>query len=100
MEDAKILEEAGAFSIVLECVPAQLAGEISRSLTIPTICIGGGVECDGQVLVLHDMLGMFDKFTPKFVKKYTQLNTDIQAAIEQYISEVKEKRFPAEEHSF
>ncbi|HOO89449.1 MAG TPA: 3-methyl-2-oxobutanoate hydroxymethyltransferase [Syntrophales bacterium] len=100
MEDAKILEEAGAFSIVLECVPAQLAGEISRSLTIPTIGIGAGVECDGQVLVVHDMLGMFDKFTPKFVKKYKQLNIDIGTAVGQYISEVKDKRFPAEEHSF
>ena len=100
MEDARILEEAGAFSIVLECVPAQLAGEISRSLTIPTIGIGAGVECDGQVLVVNDMLGMFEKFTPKFVKKYATLNIDIRAAIEQYIDEVKERKFPGEEHSF
>jgi 3-methyl-2-oxobutanoate hydroxymethyltransferase len=100
MEDARILEEAGAFSIVLECVPARLAGEISRSLTIPTIGIGAGVECDGQVLVVNDMLGMFDKFTPKFVKKYAQLNIDIRTAIEQYIGEVKDMKFPGEEHSF
>ncbi len=100
MEDARILEEAGAFSIVLECVPAQLAGEISRSLTIPTIGIGAGVECDGQVLVVNDMLGMFEKFTPKFVKKYATLNIDIRTAIEQYIDEVKERKFPGEEHSF
>ncbi|MCK4534849.1 MAG: 3-methyl-2-oxobutanoate hydroxymethyltransferase, partial [Syntrophobacterales bacterium] len=77
MEDAKILEEAGAFSIVLECVPAPLAEKISRSLTIPTIGIGAGVGCDGQVLVVNDMLGMFEKFTPKFVKKYAKLNIDM-----------------------
>ncbi|MBW2600073.1 MAG: 3-methyl-2-oxobutanoate hydroxymethyltransferase [Deltaproteobacteria bacterium] len=100
MEDARILEEAGAFSIVLECVPAPLAGEISRSLTIPTIGIGAGVKCDGQVLVVNDMLGMFEKFTPKFVKKYANLNIDIRAAIEQYIDEVKDGKFPGEEHSF
>ena len=100
MEDAKILEEAGAFSIVLECVPAPLAGEISRSLTIPTIGIGAGVECDGQVLVVNDMLGMFEKFTPKFVKKYAKLNIDMRAAIEEYIGEVKDGKFPGEEHSF
>ncbi|MEA2014209.1 MAG: 3-methyl-2-oxobutanoate hydroxymethyltransferase [Thermodesulfobacteriota bacterium] len=100
MEDARILEEAGAFSIVLECIPATLAGEISRSLAIPTIGIGAGVECDGQVLVVNDMLGMFEKFTPKFVKKYANLNIDMRAAIEQYIGEVKNEKFPSEEHSF
>ncbi|MBW2631244.1 MAG: 3-methyl-2-oxobutanoate hydroxymethyltransferase [Deltaproteobacteria bacterium] len=100
MEDAKILEEAGAFSIVLECVPARLAEKISRSLTIPTIGIGASVGCDGQVLVVNDMLGMFEKFTPKFVKKYANLNIDMRTAIEQYIGEVKDKKFPDEEHSF
>ena len=100
VEDARILEEAGAFSIVLECVPTPLAEEISRSLTIPTIGIGAGVGCDGQVLVVNDMLGMFEKFTPKFVKKYANLNIDMRAAIEQYIEEVKESKFPDEEHSF
>jgi len=99
-EDAAALEEAGAFSVVLECVPAPLAEEISRSLTIPTIGIGAGVGCDGQVLVVNDMLGMFEKFTPKFVKKYANLNTEMRAAIERYISEVKDKTFPDEEHSF
>ncbi len=99
-EDAAVLEEAGAFSVVLECVPASLAEEISQSLTIPTIGIGGGVGCDGQVLVVNDMLGMFEKFTPKFVKKYANLNTDMRTAIEQYIREVKDKTFPDEEHSF
>jgi len=100
MEDARILEEAGAFSLVLECVPAPLAGEISRALTIPTIGIGAGVECDGQVLVVNDMLGMFEKFTPKFVKKYAGLNKDIQAAVGRYIDDVKGGTFPGEEHSF
>jgi len=100
MEDARALEEAGAFSLVLECVPAQLAGEISRALTIPTIGIGAGVECDGQVLVVNDMLGIFEKFTPKFVKKYAELNKDIQAAIGQYIDDVKSGTFPGKEHSF
>jgi len=100
MEDARVLEEAGAFSIVLECVPARLAGEISRALTIPTIGIGAGVECDGQVLVVNDMLGMFEKFTPRFVKKYAELNTEIRAAVGRYVDEVKGGVFPGEEHSF
>lgn len=100
MEDARVLEEAGAFSVVLECVPAQLAGEISRALTIPTIGIGAGAECDGQVLVVNDMLGIFEKFTPKFVKKYAELNKDIRAAMKQYIDEVKGGAFPGKEHSF
>lgn len=100
MEDARALEEAGAFSIVLECVPARLAGEISRALTIPTIGIGAGVECDGQVLVVNDMLGMFEKFTPRFVKKYAELNAEIRAAVGRYVDEVKGGVFPGEEHSF
>ncbi len=100
MDNARILEEAGAFSIVLECVPAKLAGEISRSLTIPTIGIGGGPECDGQVLVVNDMLGMFEKFTPKFVKKYAELNKAMKTAIGQYIDEVKSGNFPGKENSF
>ncbi len=100
MEDARVLEEAGAFSVVLECVPAQLAGEISRALTIPTIGIGAGAECDGQVLVVNDMLGIFEKFTPKFVKKYAELNKDIRAAMKQYIDEVRGGAFPGKEHSF
>jgi len=100
LEDAKILEESGAFSIVLEVVPATLAAEISKSLKIPTIGIGGGVDCDGQVLVVNDMLGMFKKFTPKFVKKYANLNANIKEAIEQYLDEVKKGAFPGKEHSF
>jgi 3-methyl-2-oxobutanoate hydroxymethyltransferase len=100
IEDAKILEEAGAFSVVLECVPEKLAEEITASLTIPTIGIGAGIHCDGQVLVVNDMLGMFEKFTPKFVKKYANLNADMREAVSQYIDEVKSEVFPGKEHSF
>jgi 3-methyl-2-oxobutanoate hydroxymethyltransferase len=99
-EDAKILQENGAFSLVLEAVPAALAAEITDSLDIPTIGIGAGVNCDGQVLVVNDMLGLFEKFTPKFVKKYANLNVDMKKAIEQYLSEVRESTFPGPEHSF
>lgn len=99
-EDAKILEEAGAFSIVLECVPEGLGKKISESLAIPTIGIGGGVHCDGQVLVLHDMLGMFERFTPKFVKKYGRINAQMKEAVSLYLDEVKKGVFPGKEHSF
>jgi 3-methyl-2-oxobutanoate hydroxymethyltransferase len=100
MQDAKILEEAGAFSVVLECVPEKLANEISRSLSMPTIGIGAGVHCDGQVLVINDMLGMNERFTPKFVKKYANLNLEIKKAVKTYIGEVKQGNFPDSEHSF
>lgn len=100
MEDAKILEDAGAFSLVLECVPATLAKDVSESLAIPTIGIGGGVHCDGQVLVLHDMLGMFEKFIPKFVKTYAKLNVKMKESVQQYIDEVKRSVFPEKKHSF
>ena len=100
MEDSRILEEAGAFSIVLESVPAGLAEEITKSLEIPTIGIGAGVHCDGQVLVVNDMLGMFEKFTPKFVKKYANLNITMKEAVKQYLDEVRAEVFPDEEHSF
>ena len=100
LEDAKILEEAGAFSLVLECVPAGLGEEISKALRIPTIGIGGGVHCDGQVLVVHDMLGMFERFTPKFVKKYAALNTAMREAVGRYVEEVRQGVFPGKEHSF
>jgi len=99
-EDAKILEDAGAFSIVLECVPAPLAQRITDSLSIPTIGIGAGAGCDGQVLVVNDMLGMYERFLPKFVKQYTNLNNSIREAVQQYIEEVKKGTFPDEEHSF
>lgn len=100
IEDAKRLEEAGAFSVVLECVPADLAAEITRSLSIPTIGIGAGVHCDGQILVTNDMLGTFEKFTPKFVKKYANLSIQMRAAVKQYADEVRSGIFPGKEHSF
>ena len=100
MEDAKILEEAGAFSIVLECVPKGLAKEITAALEIPTIGIGAGVDCDGQVLVVHDMLGLFERFTPKFVKQYARINDHIREAVEKYCTEVKSGAFPDDAHSF
>jgi 3-methyl-2-oxobutanoate hydroxymethyltransferase len=94
IEDAKILEDCGAFSIVLECIPHDLAAEITKSVSIPTIGIGAGPHCDGQVLVLHDMLGLYNDFTPSFVKKYANLHTNIKQAISQYINEVKNGEFP------
>ena len=99
MEDAKMIEDAGAFSVVLECVPAPLAGKITKALSIPTIGIGAGVNCDGQVLVINDILGLFERFTPKFVKKYCNLNAQMKDAVRQYIDEVKNGQFPDEEHS-
>ena len=99
-EDAKKLEEAGAFSVVLEKIPAILAAKITKSLQIPTIGIGAGVDCDGQVLVTHDMLGMFEKFKPKFSKRYAELATEAKNAYKEFIKEVKEKKFPAKEHSY
>jgi 3-methyl-2-oxobutanoate hydroxymethyltransferase len=99
LEDAQILQEAGCFSIVLESVPAQLAELISQQLDIPTIGIGAGVGCDGQVLVIHDLLGLFDRFTPKFVKQYRTMHRDIVAALAEYKEEVEARAFPANEHS-
>ena len=99
MEDAKMIEEAGAFSVVLECVPAPLAKRITQSLSIPTIGIGAGGDCDGQVLVINDMLGTFERFTPKFVKKYCNLNDQMKEGVKQYMEDVKSGKFPAEEHS-
>jgi 3-methyl-2-oxobutanoate hydroxymethyltransferase len=100
IEDARILEEAGAFALVLECVPVQLAREITESLTITTIGIGAGVYCDGQVLVINDMLGIFERFTPKFVKKYANLNLQMKEAVRQYCDEVRTGAFPDDAHSF
>ena len=100
LRDALAVEEAGAFSVVLEGMPLELAREITERLTIPTIGIGAGAHCDGQVLVLHDMLGLFDDFTPKFVKQYANLKQSVTGAVKDFISEVKEKKFPTEEHSF
>lgn len=100
VDDALRLEEAGAFSIVLECVPSPVAKIITEKLSIPTIGIGAGVDCDAQVLVIHDLLGLFDRFTPKFVKKYAELNKPIIAALNQYADEVADGSFPGPEHSF
>jgi 3-methyl-2-oxobutanoate hydroxymethyltransferase len=99
VEDALILEEAGCFSIVLEAVPARLAELISKKLSIPTIGIGAGAGCDGQVLVTHDLLGLFDRFTPKFVKQYANFHSEMQKAFADYIEDVETKRFPAPEHT-
>ena len=99
VEDALILEEAGAFSLVLESVPARLADLISKKISIPTIGIGAGAGCDGQVLVTHDLLGLFDRFTPKFVKKYADFHREMQRAFTDYIEDVETKRFPAQEHT-
>ena len=99
IEDALILEEAGCFSIVLESVPARLAELISKKLSIPTIGIGAGNGCDGQVLVTHDLLGLFDRFTPKFVKKYANFHSEMQRAFADFIEDVETKRFPAVEHT-
>lgn len=100
VEDAKAVEKAGAFAIVLEAIPAKLAEIISKSVDIPTIGIGAGAGCDGQILVYQDMLGMFSDFTPKFVKKYTDLGQIMQEAFAQYIEDTKAGVFPAEEHTF
>jgi len=98
--DAKALEQAGAFSIVLELIPAPLASQMSKSLTIPTIGIGAGPACDGQVLVLPDMLGLNDRFSAKFVKRYAALAEDVREAVKLYAAEVREGRYPGPEHSF
>jgi 3-methyl-2-oxobutanoate hydroxymethyltransferase len=100
LDDAKALEAAGAFSIVLEAIPMRLAELISRSISIPTIGIGAGAGCDGQVLVTHDLLGLFDRFTPKFVKRYAEIGKTMQAAFEAYRDDVKSSAFPDEDHSF
>ncbi len=100
IEDACAVQEAGAFAVVLEGIPARLAARITEQLTIPTIGIGAGPACDGQVLVIHDILGLCEKYSPKFVKRYADLSPLITEAARQYVSEVKEGLFPAEEHSF
>ena len=100
LKDAQALEEAGAFALVLEAVPSPLAGLVTRRLQIPTIGIGAGPDCDGQVQVLHDMLGLYSDFVPKHAKQYAALAEVIEAAFTQYSLEVKEGSFPAKEHSF
>ena len=100
LDEARAVEEAGAFAVVLECVPAKLAKKISESISIPTIGIGAGAGCDGQVLVYQDMLAMYSDFKPKFVKQYAQIGSVMKDAFKQYISEVKSGAFPSEEHTF
>jgi 3-methyl-2-oxobutanoate hydroxymethyltransferase len=100
IEDAREVEAAGAFSVVLEGIPAAIAGKITRTLRIPTIGIGAGPDCDGQVLVLHDLLGLFDRFVPKFVKKYTNLAEATREAVSTYAKEVQDGTFPGKEHCY
>ena len=100
IEDAKKCEEAGAFAVVLECVPKQLADEVSKSVSIPVIGIGAGIEVDGQVLVYHDILGYGVERVPKFVKQYYSLNPFILESIQSYVKDVKTNQFPEEKHSF
>jgi len=100
VDDAIALQEAGAFAVVLEAIPRQLAALITEKLAIPTVGIGGGLECDGQVLVLHDMVGLFRRFTPKFVKVYADVYSIQLDAVKKYVAEVQSKKFPTEEHTF
>lgn len=100
VKDALAVQEAGAFAVVLECVPAKLAEYVTSILDIPTIGIGAGAGCDGQVLVYQDMLGMYSDFTPKFVKKYGELGESMKKCFKEYCSEVKNGTFPKEENSF
>ncbi len=100
LEDARAVEAAGAFAMVLEGIPAALAAEITAAVSIPTIGIGAGPQCDGQVLVIHDILGLCDKFSPKFVKRYAELGERVRDGVSDYIREVREGVFPGPEHSF
>lgn len=100
IEDAKALEEAGAFAVVLECIPAQLAALISENISIPTIGIGSGAGCDGQVLVYQDMLGMYTDLVPQFTKQFASVGDLMRCAFQNYISEVQSGSFPSREHSF
>ena len=100
IEDAKTVEDAGAYSIVLEGVPSQLARIVTQRLTIPTIGIGAGVHCDGQVQVFHDMMGLYSDFTPKHARKYANLSADMRGAVADYIQDVRAQSFPSEDESF
>ena len=100
IEDALLLEEAGCFALVLEKIPSKLASEVAKKLTIPVIGIGAGNEVDGQVLVLHDMIGMTHEFSPRFLRRYLNLYQDIQSAVGQYVSDVKSKDFPNEKEQY
>ena len=100
LSDAKMVEAAGAFSVVLEGIPADIAAEITRTISIPTIGIGAGPDCDGQILVIHDLLGMTDRRVAKFVKHYADLRYQAAEGIKQYVSDVQNKTFPSKEHSY
>lgn len=100
MDDALALEAAGAFALVLECIPSALGKSITQALRIPTISIGAGPDCDGQIMVSADMLGLFSDFTPKFVKRYAELNTAMQAAFTAYRLEVESGEYPTQQHSY
>jgi 3-methyl-2-oxobutanoate hydroxymethyltransferase len=100
LNDAKLLQSAGACAVVLELIPAPLAGRVSQSLSIPTIGIGAGPMCDGQVLVLHDMLGLNEQFAPKFLKQYATLGQTVREAVRAFAGEVRESKYPGKEHSF
>ena len=100
IDDALMLEDAGAFSVILEAIPAPIAKRITERLAVPTIGIGAGVHCDGQVLVVHDMLGLFDRFTPRFVKRYVNLSESMLKAFESFREEVSRGEFPTDQHSF
>jgi 3-methyl-2-oxobutanoate hydroxymethyltransferase len=100
MESAKALDRAGAFLMVMECIPSPLAAEITKTVALGTIGIGAGPDCDGQVLVTNDLLGLFEKFIPKFVKQYSQLAPQIKAALAEYVKEVQAGTFPGPEHQF
>jgi len=98
--DARLLQDAGCFALVLEKIPATLAGEVSKSLQIPTIGIGAGPQCDGQVLVMHDMLGINTEFKPRFLRQYLDLHTQITGAVKQYIEDVRSNDFPNANESY
>jgi 3-methyl-2-oxobutanoate hydroxymethyltransferase len=100
LEDARALEQAGCFSIVLEAVPAPVAARITQALTVPTIGIGSGADCDGQVLVLHDLLGLYEGRSPRFVKRYAELGEAVKDALERYTADVRSGAFPGEEHTY
>jgi len=100
LDDAEALEEAGAFALVLECIPKDLAKRITKKLSIPTLGIGAGLFCDGQILVSHDLLGLYDSFKPRFVRQYAELNKEMQQAFEHFRDDVKDGKFPTDEESF
>jgi 3-methyl-2-oxobutanoate hydroxymethyltransferase len=100
LEDARLLEQAGCFSIVLEAVPAPVAARITEALAVPTIGIGSGGDCDGQVLVLHDLLGLYEGRSPRFVKRYAEVGEAVKDALERYTSDVRSGAFPGEEHTY